>query len=85
MDVIEGKTDILYPVENCEYIQCAGHAAWVEKTRVIIGNRSLMEKYDVAMPPVSIETVFIKQGRKPVYLAVGGKLFGMFAVSYHPA
>lgn len=84
MDVIEGKTDILYPVENCEYIQCRGYVAWVEKNRVIIGNRSLMEKYDVAMPPVSIETVFIKQGRKPVYLAVGGKLFGMFAVSYHP-
>lgn len=84
MDVIEGKTDILYPVENCEYIQCGGYVAWVEKNRVIIGNRSLMEKYDVAMPPVSIETVFIKQGRKPVYLAVGGKLFGMFAVSYHP-
>ena len=34
------------------------------------------------MPPISLEAKFTKQGRKPVYLAVGGKLFGMFVISY---
>ncbi len=82
MEVIEGKTDILYPLDSCEYIERQGYVSWINNNRVIVGNRTLMEKYDVAMPPVSLEAKFTKDGRKPVYLAVGGKLFGMFVVSY---
>ena len=82
MEVIEGKTDILYPLDSCEYIERQGYVSWINNNRVIVGNRTLMEKYDVAMPPLSLEAKFTKQGRKPVYLAVGGKLFGMFVVSY---
>lgn len=82
MDVIEGKTDILYPVDSCEYIERQGYVSWINNNRVIVGNRTLMEKYDVNMPPISLEAKFTKQGRKPVYLAVGGKLFGMFVISY---
>ena len=84
MDVIEGKTSMLYPVDSCEYIECQGYVSWINDSRVIIGNRTLMEKYDVEMPPISFEAKFTKQGRKPIYLAVGGKLFGMFILSYHP-
>ena len=84
MDVIEGKTSILYPVDSCEYIECQGYVSWINNNRVIIGNRSLMEKYDIPMPPISLETRFTNQGRKPIYLSVGGKLFGMFVLSYHP-
>jgi len=84
MEVIEGKTDILYPVDSCEYIELQGYVSWINNNRIIIGNRTLMEKYDVDMPPVSMETRFTSQGRKPVYLAVGGKLFGMFVFSYRP-
>ena len=82
MEVIEGKTDILYPLDNCEYIERQGYVSWINNNRVIVGNRTLMEQYDVNMPPLSLEARFTKQGRKPVYLAVGGKLFGMFVVSY---
>ncbi len=84
MEVIDGKTDILPQVESCEYIELQGYVSWINNNRVIIGNRTLMEKYDVTMPPVSMENKFINQGRKPVYLAVGGKLFGMFVFSYRP-
>ena len=82
MEVIDGKTDILPQVDSCEYIELQGYVSWIENSRVIIGNRTLMEKYDVSMPPVSLEAKFTSQGRKPVYLAVGGKLFGMFVFSY---
>ncbi|MBR5805834.1 MAG: hypothetical protein IKY30_03560 [Oscillospiraceae bacterium] len=84
MEVIEGKTDILYPLDSCEYIERQGYVSWINNNRVIVGNRTLMEKYDVDMPPLSLEARFTKHGRKPVYLAVGGKLFGMFVVSYRP-
>ena len=82
MEVIEGKTDILYPLDSCEYIERQGYVSWINNNRVIVGNRTLMEQYDVAMPPLSLEAKFTNQGRKPIYLAVGGKLFGMFVVSY---
>ncbi len=83
MDVINGRQDILYPIDSCEYIEGRGYVAWIDNSRVIIGNRTLMEKYDVDMPPLSLEAKFVKEGRKPVYLSVGGKLFGMFVFSYH--
>ena len=82
MDVIEGKTDILYPLDGCEYIEGQGYVSWINNNRVIVGNRNLMEKYDISMPPISLEAKFTSQGRKPIYLTVGGKLFGMFVVSY---
>ncbi len=84
MEVIDGKTDILPRVDSCEYIELQGYVSWINNNRVIIGNRTLMEKYDVAMPPVSMEARYVNRGRKPVYLAVGGKLFGMFVFSYRP-
>lgn len=84
MDVIDGKTDILSDADSCEYIEQQGYVSWINNSRVIIGNRTLMEKYEVAMPPVSMESKFTNRGRKPVYLAVGGKLFGMFVFSYRP-
>ncbi len=82
MEVIEGKSDILYPLDSCEYIERQGYVSWINNNRVIVGNRTLMEQFDVAMPPVSLEARFTKEGRKPIYLAVGGKLFGMFVISY---
>jgi hypothetical protein len=82
MNVIDGRTDILYPVESCEYFEKQGYVAWVENARVILGNRALMEKYDVSMPSETIESRYVREGRKPIYLAVGGRLFGMFVVSY---
>lgn len=82
MNVIDGRTDILYPVESCEYFEKQGYVAWVENARVILGNRALMEKYDVSMPSEAIESRYVREGRKPIYLAVGGRLFGMFVVSY---
>ena len=84
LNVIDSKMDMLYPIESCEYKVGQGYVAWIEKNRVIMGNRNIMEEYNVAMPPLSMETKYISEGKKPIYLSVNGKLFGMFVVSYHP-
>ena len=84
MTVIDGKKDMLYPIENCEYKVGQGYVAWIENNRVIMGNRSIMEEYDIALPPISMETTYLSEGKKPIYLSVNGKMFGMFVVSYHP-
>lgn len=83
MNVIDGKMDMLYPLESCEYKVGQGYVAWIENNRVIMGNRSIMQDYNVALPPLSMETQYITENKKPVYLSVNGKLFGMFVVSYH--
>jgi len=84
MTVIDGKKDMLYPIESCEYKVGQGYVAWIENNRVIMGNRSIMEEYDIVLPPISMETAYMSQGKKPIYLSVNGKMFGMFVVSYHP-
>ncbi|MBR5252117.1 MAG: hypothetical protein IKV52_04780 [Oscillospiraceae bacterium] len=84
LSVIDNKMDMLYPLENCEYKVGQGYIAWIEGNRVILGNRSIMEEYSVNVPPISTETRYTSEGKKPVYLSVNGKLFGMFVVSYHP-
>ena len=84
MTVIDGKRDMLYPIESCEYRVGQGYVAWIENNRVIMGNRSIMEEFGINLPPVSMETAFMSEGKKPIYLSVNGKMFGMFVVSYHP-
>ncbi len=83
MTVIDNKKDLLFPIESCEYKIGQGYVAWIEHNRVIMGNRTIMEEYDVELPPISLETKYISEGKKPIYLSVNGKLFGMFVVSYH--
>ena len=84
LNVIDNKLDMLYPLESCEYKVGQGYVAWIENNRVIMGNRNIMAEYNVELPPVSMETRYISEGKKPIYLSVNGKLFGMFVVSYHP-
>ena len=85
LTVIENKTDILYPVENLQYENGCGFVAWLENNRVLLGNREMMERHGVEIPSLDYEAKYTKNGqRQPVYLAVSGRLFGMFVVSYHP-
>ena len=84
MTVIDGKKDMLYPIESCEYKVGQGYVAWIENNRVIMGNRSIMEEFGINLPPISMETAYMSEGKKPIYLSVNGKMFGMFVVSYHP-
>lgn len=83
MTVIDNKKDLLFPIESCEYKIGQGYVAWIEHNRVIMGNRTIMEEYDVELPPISLESKYTSEGKKPIYLSVNGKLFGMFVVSYH--
>lgn len=84
LNVIDGKTDILFPVENCQYKVGQGYVAWIDNNRVIMGNRSIMDEYEIELPPISTERKYTVGGKRAVYLSVNGKLFGMFVVSYHP-
>ena len=82
--IIENKTEMLYPVENLNNEVGLGFTAWVDNCRVLVGNRQLMQKHDIDIPSRDYESRYAKGGRQLIYLAVSGKLFGMFLVSYGP-
>lgn len=45
----------------------------------------MMKRHDIEVPSLDYEKKYTKNGqRSPIYLAVAGKLFGMFLVSYRP-
>ena len=47
LQVIEGKQDILKPVDSVVYEDGMGLSAWVDSKRVLIGNRELMLNHGV--------------------------------------
>ena len=82
MKIIQGKTEMLFPVENLENLPGYGFTAWVNNNRVILGTRAFMQQQGLEIPSLDYEQRYTKGKRLPVYLAVSGRLFAMFLVSY---
>ncbi|GEM_PF-2641556 len=86
LNVIQNKTDMLYSAENIECEKGLGFTAWVEKKRIVIGCREMLEKYGIPVLTHEAEDKYtVPVGGDAVYLAVGGKPFAMFVVSYTAA
>lgn len=81
-DVIIGKQSILPKVEDVTYEDKMGTSAWIYRRKVLVGNRDLLNRHGVAVPPESFEAKYTVKGRKALYLAVGGRIVAMFVVSY---
>ncbi len=82
LSMIEGKTEMLYEVESLTNEIGYGFTGWVDGKRINIGNRDMMERNDIALPSMDLENRFSKSERSVIYLAVSGKLYCMFLVSY---
>ena len=81
--IIEDRTDILYPVKDLEVHQGLGFSAWCDNNRVLIGSRAYMEKEDVPLPDEEYEAKHSKNGELQIlYLAVSGSLHAMFVLRY---
>lgn len=85
LEVVAGKREMLYQVENLTCETGRGFVGWIEGNRVIVGNREIMKQHDIEIPSMDYERKYTKDDRLPIYLAVSGKLFGMFLVSYLPS
>ncbi|MBC5580820.1 hypothetical protein H8S23_04820 [Anaerofilum sp. BX8] len=84
LGVVEGKRDMLYPVENLVTEVGYGFLGWIDNNRVIVGSREMMTHHDVEIPSMDYEKRYTGEDKQPIYLAVAGRLFGMFLVSYGP-
>ena len=77
LGVVEGKRDMLYPVENLAAEVGYGFMGWIENNRVIVGSREMMTRHDIEIPSMDYEKRFTGEDKQPIYLAVAGRLFGM--------
>ncbi len=85
MNVIQGKTEMLYRVDSVEYEGSRGFSFWIDKTRLLLGTRELLTAHEIEVPSRDYENRYTKTStRDAVYLAVAGKLYAMFVLSYSP-
>ncbi len=81
--IIEERTDILYPVKDLEVHRGLGFAAWCDNNRVLIGNRTYLESEGVTLPELEYENEHSRNGSLQIlYLAVSGNLHAMFVLRY---
>ena len=81
--IIEDRTDILFPVKDLEQHTGLGFSAWCDNNRILIGTRRYMEKEGVTLPEQDYEDSHSKNGELQIlYLAVSGNLHAMFVLRY---
>lgn len=77
-----GDRSMIAKVDDREAVYGKGYIGWVNKRRVLVGNRSLMQDYGIKLPSLEYEQHHTVNQRRMIYLAVSGKLFAMFQVAY---
>ena len=81
--IIEDRTDILFPVKDPEQYTGLGFSAWCDNNRILIGTRRYMEQEGVTLPEQDYEDSHSKNGELQIlYLAVSGNLHAMFLLRY---
>ena len=79
--IIEERTEILFPVKDLEKHIGLGFAGWCDNNRVLIGTRQYMEQEGVPLPDEEYEAQHSHNGELQVlYLAVSGVLHAMFVL-----
>lgn len=73
---------LLLPVDDRQNVYGKGVIGWIKGERVLVGNRHLMQDYNVEIPSLEYEQRHTVNQRRVIYLAVSGKLYAMFQVSY---
>lgn len=80
--VIEGKKELLLPVETLAYEEKLGCSCWIHNHRVLVGNKELLKHHNVELPDDGLEEKFKAAGKNTLYLAIEGKIAAMFIVVY---
>ena len=81
--IVEDRTDILFPAKDLEQHPGLGFSAWCDNNRILIGTRRYMEQEGVALPEQDYEDSHSQNGALQIlYLAVSGNLHAMFVLRY---
>ena len=84
-DSVVAETEETLPeVESVLYEDEIGLVGWFKSERILVGSRTLMEKYSVEVPNMEYEEKYTSQGRQVTYLSRAGRLVAMFVTRYTP-
>lgn len=84
-DSVVAETEETLPeVESVLYEDEIGLVGWIKSERILVGSRTLMEKYSVEVPNMECEEKYTSQGRQVTYLSRAGRLVAMFVTRYTP-
>ena len=82
MNMLGENRSLLAKVDDRQTIYGKGYVGWINKRRILVGNRALMQEYGIKIPSLEYEQHHTVNQRRVIYLAVSGKLFAMFQVAY---
>ena len=84
-DSVVAETEETLPeVGSVLYEDEIGLVGWIKSERILVGSRTLMEKYSVEVPNMEYEEKYTSQGRQVTYLSRAGRLVAMFVTRYTP-
>lgn len=84
-DSVVAETEETLPeVESVLYEDEIGLVGWIKSERILVGSRTLMEKYSVEVPNMEYKEKYTSQGRQVTYLSRAGRLVAMFVTRYTP-
>lgn len=81
--VVAETKETLPEVESVLYEDEMGLVGWINSERILVGSRTLMEKYSVETPPIEYEENYTSKGRQVTYLSRAGRLVAMLVTRYH--
>ena len=81
-NIMHCSRESLPKVDSVVYEDEQGLLAWVNKQRVLIGNRKLLETHNIKVPRKELEDKYKKGGGEVAYISVNGELVVMFMLSY---
>lgn len=74
------KRELLKDVSGCVYENCRGVMGWIDRKRVMLGNRSHMKAHEITVPNMKKESAANANNDEVIYLAVGGEVCLLFFV-----
>jgi Cu+-exporting ATPase len=79
-NMLNYKQPLLKSVSNCVYESNLGVMGWIDRRRVLLGNREHMKSHGIVVPDMKKESAANKNGDEVIYLAVGGEVCMLFFV-----
>ncbi len=83
-DMVAGRSELLYEVDNCIYEVNMGISGWIGNNRIMLGNRDQMKHHGIKVPDIRKERKYCSENGDVVYLAVSGETVAMFFIEIIP-
>lgn len=82
--MLNKKRELLKDVSDCIYENNLGIMGWIDRQRVLLGNRQHMKSHEITVPNLKKETAANVNNDEVIYLAVGGEVCLLFFIRLKP-